>query len=72
MLVQLGVLLLSTCFVFVEPGEQGLLERFGKRVRPRAAGPGAHVKWPWPIDRVYRFRTHQIQTSGRIRRGARP
>jgi regulator of protease activity HflC (stomatin/prohibitin superfamily) len=25
-------------------------------------GPGAHLKWPWPIDKVYRFRTEQIQT----------
>jgi modulator of FtsH protease HflK len=37
------------------------LEHFG---RPAAAplDAGAHVKWPWPADRVYRFRTDQIQS----------
>jgi regulator of protease activity HflC (stomatin/prohibitin superfamily) len=24
-------------------------------------GSGAHFKWPWPIDKVYRFRAEQIQ-----------
>jgi modulator of FtsH protease HflK len=62
-LLQLGALLLSTCVVFIEAGEQGLLERLGRRVETRSPlGPGAHVKWPWPIDQVYRFRTEQIQT----------
>ena len=61
-LLQLGVLLLSTCFVFIEAGEQGLLERFGRPVDGRAVlDPGAHLKWPWPIDQVYRYRTGQIQ-----------
>ncbi len=62
-LLQLGSLVLSSCFVFVEPGEQALLERFGSPVHGRAViGPGPHLKWPWPIDEVYRFRTEQIQT----------
>ena len=44
-------------------GEQGLLERFGKPVEGRTVlEAGAHFKWPWPIDKVYRFRTEQIQT----------
>jgi regulator of protease activity HflC (stomatin/prohibitin superfamily) len=47
----------------IEPGEQALLERFGRPVGDRAIlSPGAHFKWPWPIDRVYRFRTEQIQS----------
>jgi modulator of FtsH protease HflK len=62
-LLQLGALLLSTCIVFIEAGEQGLLERLGKPVVGRSPlSPGAHLKWPWPIDQVYRFRTEQIQT----------
>ena len=62
-LLQVGALVLSTCVVFIEAGEQGLLEHFGKRVESRSPlGPGAHLKWPWPIDQVYRFRTEQIQT----------
>jgi regulator of protease activity HflC (stomatin/prohibitin superfamily) len=63
LLLQLGALVLSTCVVFVEAGEQGLLEHFGQRVESRSPlGPGAHLKWPWPIDKVYRFRAEQIQT----------
>src|SRR6202162_1206257 len=57
-LLQLGALLLSTCVVFIEAGEQGLLERFGRPVTDRTLlEPGAHLKCPWPIDKVYRFRT---------------
>ena len=63
LLLQVGVLLLSTCVIFIEPGEQGLLERFGKPVAGRAViGPGAHLKWPWPVDKIYRYRTEQIQS----------
>jgi modulator of FtsH protease HflK len=63
LLLQLGAMALSTCVVFIDAGEQGLLEHFGKRVEGRSPlGPGAHLKWPYPIDRVYRYRTEQIQT----------
>jgi len=60
---QLLVLFLSTTFVIIEPGEQGLLEHFG---RPAPGGavldPGWHLKWPWPIDQVYRYQTREIQS----------
>jgi len=63
LLAQLTVLFLSTCVVFIEAGEQGLLERFGKPVSNRTLlGPGAHLKFPWPMDKVYRFHTEQIQS----------
>ena len=26
------------------------------------SGPGGHLKWPWPVDKIYRFRTEQIQS----------
>jgi membrane protease subunit HflK len=62
-LLQLGVLVLSTCVVFIEPGERALLERFGRPADARAIlGPGGHLKLPWPIDRVYRYRAEQVQT----------
>jgi membrane protease subunit HflK len=62
-LLQFAVLLVSTCFVVIEPGEQGLLERFGKPVAGQTLlDPGAHFKWPWPVDTVYRYRTEQIQS----------
>jgi membrane protease subunit HflK len=60
---QVFLLILSTGLVIVEPGEQALLERFGNPVPEREVlGPGGHLKWPWPIDKIYRFRTEQIQT----------
>jgi membrane protease subunit HflK len=60
-LIQFVVLVLSTCVIFVHPGEQALLERWG---RPREAvlNPGLHVKLPWPIDKVFRFNTDKIQS----------
>lgn len=63
LIAQLAVLLLSSCFVFIEAGEAGLLERFGRPVDNRGVlTPGVHVKWFWPVDRVQRFRTDEIQT----------
>jgi len=60
LLVQFAALILSTTVVFVDAGEQAVLEHFGK---PMAAlGPGAHFKLPWPADKIYRFRTEQIQS----------
>ena len=63
LLLQIGLLFLSTSVVFIDAGEQGLLEHFGRPVEGRTLlNPGAHLKWPWPIDKVYRFRTQQIQS----------
>jgi membrane protease subunit HflK len=59
--LQIAVLFLSTCVVFIEAGEQGLLERCGRPLSPPLE-PGAHLKLPWPLDHVYRFRTQQIQS----------
>jgi membrane protease subunit HflK len=63
LLAQVAILFASTCLVFVEVGEEALLERFGK---PRAGRdvlqPGLHWKLPWPIDQVHRFRTREIQS----------
>jgi len=62
-LLQVGVLLLSTCVIIIEPGERGLLERWGRLVENRGElKPGAHFTLPWPVDRVKRFRTEQLQT----------
>ncbi len=59
-LIQFGVLILSTTVVFIGVGEKAVLEHFG---RPLATlEPGPHFKWPWPIDKIYRFRTEQVQS----------
>ncbi len=60
-LVQLGVLLLSSMVVFIEPGEQGLIERWGRPRGEHILNPGAHLKMPWPAEKVYRFQTDRIQ-----------
>ena len=63
LLLQLGVLMVSTSFVVVEPGQAVLLERWGRPAGDRALlGPGLHLKWPWPVERVYRYRTDEIQS----------
>ncbi len=59
-LAQFAALLLSTCVVFVDAGEEAVLEHFGRPVQVFSAG--AHLKLPWPMDRIYRFRTEQIQS----------
>lgn len=62
-LLQMGLLFLSTSLVVVEAPEEAVLERWGHPVEGREVlGPGLHFKWPWPIDKVYRFRSHEVQT----------
>ena len=62
-LLQIGILMLSTTFVILEPHELGLLERFGKPVASRGVmEPGIHFKLPWPIDSVYRYPANEIQS----------
>ncbi len=62
LLLQLAVLDLSTCFVVIEPGQAALLEHWGKFSPEHGLlGPGFHIKWPWPIDRIYRYKTDLVQ-----------
>jgi regulator of protease activity HflC (stomatin/prohibitin superfamily) len=57
------ILAASTCLVYVEPGEEALLERFGNPAPGRELlGPGFHAKLPWPVDKAYRYRTQEIQS----------
>lgn len=69
------VLLLASTAVVVNPGERGVLERWG---RPHASRPilepGMHFKLPWPIERVYRrnvstVRTLNVQEPAKTGRG---
>jgi regulator of protease activity HflC (stomatin/prohibitin superfamily) len=58
-----AAMIASTCVVFIDSGEQGLLERFGSPVVGRTLlEPGAHLKWFWPVDKVYRFPAERIQS----------
>ena len=61
-LAQLALLLASTALVYIQPGEQGLLERFGRPLAGREVlETGFHLKLPWPFERLHRFRTQEIQ-----------
>jgi regulator of protease activity HflC (stomatin/prohibitin superfamily) len=62
-LFQLAILLAWTGFVYIQPGEEALLERFGQPMAGREIlGPGFHFKYPWPIERTHRYRTQEIQS----------
>ena len=61
LLIQFAALILSTTVVFIDAGEQAVLEHYGRPVYPPLSA-GAHFKLPWPIDKTYRFRTDQIQS----------
>lgn len=62
LLAQVAALVLSTCVVFVDAGEQAVVERFGRPVDGGVLQPGAHLKLPWPFEKAYRYRTDQIQS----------
>ena len=53
---------LSTSLTVVGIDEQGLVERFGMPVAGEPLEAGLHMHWPWPIDRVLRFPTRQVQS----------
>jgi membrane protease subunit HflK len=53
------VLYLMSSFVVIGPGYAGVIEYFGTPKRDIL--PGLHVKYPWPIEKVYIYPTDQIQ-----------
>ena len=59
--IQFVVLFLSSSFVVIHSNEQALLERFGRK-QEELLTPGFKFKLPWPIDKVYRFKTDEIQS----------
>ena len=65
-LVLFGVitLYLFSCVVVVAPDEQAIVEHFGNPVnsagKVRLLEPGLAFKWPWPIDKAYKYHTKKI------------
>jgi regulator of protease activity HflC (stomatin/prohibitin superfamily) len=57
---EVAVILALTCFVVVPPGHRALIEHFGQ-CRDKAAAPGIHFTWPWPIDRASVFEVERIR-----------
>jgi membrane protease subunit HflK len=57
-------LYLSNCIVVIAPNEKAVIEHFGNPLnragQKRIAEPGLALKWPWPIDIVYKYPTEKI------------
>ena len=52
-----------SCFVFLEPHEQGIRERVGKPVNlDTPLNSGLHLKWPWPFEAIRRVPSKRILT----------
>lgn len=50
------VIVLMLLFAFqVRYAEVAVVTTFGKPVHPAITEPGLYFKWPWPIQRVYKF-----------------
>tara|TARA_B100000029_G_scaffold514702_1_gene618529 strand:+ start:27 stop:1484 length:1458 start_codon:yes stop_codon:yes gene_type:complete len=58
--IQFIVLFFSSSFVVINANEKATLERFGnlKGTLP----PGFHLKLPWPVDKIYRFKTDEVHS----------
>ncbi|MDQ2901372.1 MAG: FtsH protease activity modulator HflK [Acidobacteriota bacterium] len=54
------VLWLLSGVYLVAPEQQAVVSRFGKVIAPRAL-PGIHYAWPWPVERVAKLKTQQLQ-----------
>lgn len=46
----------------IDPQEVGLVQRFGQHVGGEL-GPGLHLRWPWPIDRVTRIEPDRLRMA---------
>lgn len=46
----------------IDPQEIGLVQRFGHHAGDEL-GPGLHLRWPWPIDRVTRVEPDRLRMA---------
>ncbi len=46
----------------IDPQEVGLVQRFGHHAGGEL-GPGLHLRWPWPIDRVTRIEPDRLRMA---------
>ncbi len=58
--IQFLVLFFSSSFVVINANEKATLERFGSL--KGMIEPGFHLKLPWPIDKIYRFKTDEVHS----------
>ena len=62
------VLYLGSGITVIGPAEVGLLQRFGRHLPP-TLGPGLHVRWPAPMERVTKIEPDAVRLA---RVGASP
>jgi HflK protein len=53
-------LLILNGFYTLGPDEEGVIERFGRKVTPFST-PGLHYKLPWPIERLTRIAPRRVR-----------
>ena len=58
--IQFLVLFFSSSFVVINANEKATLERFGSL--KGIIEPGFHLKLPWPVDKIYRFKTDEVHS----------
>ena len=58
--IQFLVLFFSSSFVVINANEKATLERFG--TLKGMIEPGFHLKLPWPVDKIYRFKTDEVHS----------
>ncbi len=61
LLIAFGLWTAATAITQINPGEQGVVKRFG-RILPDKPGPGLYVGFPWGIDRVERVALSRVRT----------
>lgn len=58
----LAAVWVSSGLRMIDPQEVGLVQRFGQHVGGEL-GPGLHLRWPWPIDRVTRVEPDRLRMA---------
>ncbi|MCP4708099.1 MAG: hypothetical protein GY869_05705, partial [Planctomycetes bacterium] len=86
-LAMIFFLYMLSCISIVPPGNQGVLERWGRPLNVEEPySSGLHVKFPWPVDTIRNFPVDQVQkievgfeqndpvydSTGQLRRAWRP
>lgn len=59
-LIGFGLWLAFNCFVLVAEQQRGVVLRFGQL--SRVMQPGPHLKFPWPVERVFKVNATTIKT----------
>lgn len=62
-LVQMMLFWLSSAVLVIDPEEQVVVEKWGRSAE-RNGGilePGIHFKWPWPVEKAYRYDARMIK-----------